>query len=153
MARLLRVLCSVGVVLLQSLNAHAGESPDPARPVLVQKIDDNILWTRRPERYTLQVITTWRLIPGTKATVSSPAVAARRQMPSVEVWLLRKDGAAIAPIQRWQTPTPKPSISLPGNVRPEVLYAYPKSEGAEAVAVAVCVDGECLAKKIVPFAD
>jgi hypothetical protein len=99
------------------------------------------------------VITSWRVIPGVKATVSSPAVATRRELPTVEVWLLRKDGAAIAPFQRWQTPAPKPNILDVRQTRPEVLYAFRKAEGAEAIAVVVCTDGDCLAKKIQPFAD
>lgn len=124
---------------------------DQTRPVLAQSLSDNILWTRRPDRYTLQIVTAWRVIPAAKAAVPTPAAARRREMPAVEVWLLRKDGAAIPPVQRWQTPTPKPTIQLPGNLRPEILYAFSLSEGAEAVAVVVCTDGDCLVKKIAPF--
>lgn len=152
MTKCFRILLSLSATVLHGPGTFAEEGATASRPVLVQNVADNILWTRRADTCTLQIITQWRVIaPQQAAGASTSPVMGRRELPAIEVRLLRKDGGAISPIQRWQTPTPKPNILVPGHLRPEVLYAFPLSAGSEAVAVVVCTDGKCLTRKIAPF--
>ena len=148
----LSVLFMTSVVVPISTDVLAAEVAPKSEAVLAQNLAGNILWTRRPDRFTLQVLTDFRPIPGTKGAASKPAAAPGRELPSIEVWLLRKEGAAIPPIQRWQTPLSNAKLIDSRQRKAEVLYAYPLSEGAEAVAVVICTDGDCLVRKIMPFA-
>lgn len=145
------ILLAAGVILSAGSTVCAGEVPPKIEPVLAQNIADNVLWTRRMDRYTLQILTDFRTIPAAKGMAQKPTAAARRELPSIEVWLLRKEGAAIPAIQRWQTPLASAKVSDTRQKRAEVLYAYPLSEGAEAVAAVICTDGDCLVRKIAPF--
>jgi hypothetical protein len=120
--------------------------------VLAQNLAGNILWTRRTDRFTLQVLTDFRAVPVAKNAVPKHGFAVGREIPAIEVWLLRKEGAAIPAIQRWQSPVAGIRVSDSRQTRAEVLYAYPLSEGAEAVAAVICTDGDCIVRKIVPFA-
>ncbi len=122
-----------------------------SKPVLVQTLSDRVLWTRRPDRYTLQVLTNWRGASATSVRVLNSKVMGKRELPNIDAWLLKKDGAAIPAFQRWQTPASSAGPVESRNPRPEVLFAYPLSEGPEAVAVVVCTDGDCLVRKIAPF--
>jgi hypothetical protein len=151
MAWLLRVLLVLGAVLPHGLNALAEEVATQGKLVLAQNLLDNVLWTRRPDRYTLQVLTTWRTMPAEKGTVPKPYVSGKRELPNIEVWLLKRDGASIPAYQRWQTPAPGSPAAASREPRAEVLFAYPLSEGGVAVAAVVCVDGNCQVKKIAPF--
>jgi len=96
----LSVLFMTSVVVPISTDVLAAEVAPKSEAVLAQNLAGNILWTRRPDRFTLQVLTDFRPIPGTKGAASKPAAAPGRELPSIEVWLLRKEGAAIPPIQR-----------------------------------------------------
>jgi hypothetical protein len=151
MAKFLRALLLVSTVHSYGYHAFAEEVTAQAKPVIAQNISDNVLWTRRTDRYTLQIMTNWRPAPTDKGTVPKPLAARRRELPDIEVSLLRIDGAAILPIQRWQTPASKAPVVASRQPRAEVLYAYPLSAGAEAVTVVICTDGDCLVRKIAPF--
>ena len=119
--------------------------------MLSQSLADNIFWTRRTDRFTLQVVTQWRIVPQPGSSASNAGAKRRRQLPSIQVWLLRKDGTAITSFLRWETPAPKAEVAVTVP-KPEVLHAYSLPEGAEAVAVVVRTDEEYLVKKIAPFA-
>jgi hypothetical protein len=146
-----RVLITFCVVLLFCSGSSAGEGGTQSEPVLAQNLSGNVLWTRRPDRYTLQVLTNFRPSPSAKGTVPKPAAMTGRQVPAIEVWLLKKEGSTIPAVQRWQTPTSNTKPGLSREFRAEVLYAYPLSEGAEAVAAVICIDGDCVVRRIAPF--
>lgn len=139
------------VFLVSSVMAIAGEPARKNEVVLTQNIAENVLWTRRLDRYTLQVLTGFRSTSNAKGAAGKPSAAAGRELPNIEAWLLRKEGAAIPAIQRWQTPNTSAAAHDPRQNRAEVLYAYSLSEGADAVAAVICIDGECFVRKIVPF--
>jgi hypothetical protein len=151
MVTLLRVLLTIGVVLPLGSGISAGEVAPQNETVLAQNLTGNVLWTRRPDRYTLQVLTDFRPIPAAKGAAPKPLKTAGRELPNVEVWLLKKEGSAIPAIQRWQTPNIQTKSGVVRESRAEVLYAYPLSAGAEAIAAVICTDGECLVRKIAPF--
>ena len=146
-----RSILVIGALLSPVPSALAGEAAPQSRPVLVQNLSDRVLWTRRPDRYTLQVLTPWRRVPATSGTVQKPSATRKRELPNIEAWLLKKDGASIPAFQRWQTPAASAYPVESREPRGEVLFAYALSEGPEAVAVVVCTDGDCLVRKITPF--
>jgi len=145
------LLLAAGVVLSIGSAVCAGEAARKIEPVLAQSLAENVLWTRRMDRFTLQVLMDIRSVPSAKGIAPKPIAAARRELPTIEVWLLRKEGAAIPAIQRWQTPLASAKGVDFRQKRAEVLYAYPLSEGAEAVAAVICTDGDCVVRKIAPF--
>jgi hypothetical protein len=157
MTRPLRIVLVIGALFSQVPSALAGEAAPQSKPVLVQNLSDRVLWTRRPDRYTLQVLTGWRHVPVTSDSVQNPSATGKRQLPSIrevpniEAWLLKKDGTSIPAFQRWQTPAASARLIESREPVAEVLFAYALSEGPEAVAVVVCTDGDCLVRKIVPF--
>jgi hypothetical protein len=140
-----------GALLSSAPSALAGEAAAQSKPVLVQNLSDRVLWTRRPDRYTLQVLAPWRLVPATSGTVQKSPATRRRELPNIEAWLLKKDGAAIPAFQRWQTPAASAYPVGSEEPRGEVLFAYALSEGPAAIAVVICTDGDCLVRKIAPF--
>ena len=141
----------VGALLSSAPRALAGEAAAQSKPVLVQNLSDRVLWTRRLDRYTLQILAPWRRVPATSGTVQKSPATRRFELPNIEAWLLKKDGAAIPAFQRWQTPAASAYPVGSEEPRGEVLFAYALSEGPEAVAVVVCTDGDCLVRKITPF--
>jgi len=145
-------MLAISVALPIGPGVSAAEATEQNKPVLAQNLSGNILWTRRPDRYTLQVLTNFRSAPSANGAPQKPAAGARREVPTIEVWLLRKEGAAIPAIQRWQTPAANAKQVVSREFRAEVLYAYPLSDGAEAVAAVICTDGDCQVRKIAPFA-
>jgi hypothetical protein len=151
MAILLRVLLVVGLALPLGSGVCADEITQRNQPVLAQNLSGNILWTRRPDRYTLQVLTNFRSVTSAKGAPQKPLAMAGRELPAIEVWLLKKEGEAIPAIQRWQTPTANAKQVVSREFRAEVLYAYPLSAGAEAVAAVICTDGDCQVRKIAQF--
>ena len=151
MAIFLRVLLVIGVALPPGSGISAAEITHQDEPVLAQNLSGNIHWTRRPNRYTLQVLTNFRPVPSAKGASQKPLAGAGRQLPTIEVWLLKKEGEAIPAIQRWQTPASSTKQVVFREFRAEVLYAYPLSAGAEAVAAVICTDGDCQVRKIAPF--
>jgi hypothetical protein len=151
MATFFRVLLTIGVILPFGSIVSAGEAAPQGEPVLAQNLSGNVLWTRRPDRYTLQVLTNFRPVPAAKGTPQKPLAGAGREVPTIEVWLLKKEGEAIPAIQRWQTPALKAKSVVSREFRAEVLVAYSLSAGAEAVAAVICIDGDCQVRTIAPF--
>jgi hypothetical protein len=85
-----------------------------------------VLWTRRPDHYTLQVV-----FPRSTA-VQLPVSTV------VTLWLLAADGTSI-PTSR--DPPPKINVS-------EISYSVPLSSGQSAVAVALKIDDDYFIEKL-----
>lgn len=154
------MLAAAAAALLLSgmFPATAQETP-PAHDLKKLRVDDKVqavLWTRRSDGYTLQVV-----FPR-----SSRVLDPRQQdpgrggpllaYPDVRVWLLKEDGSLIEPTRRLGVaPTTQAAVVARGAddriVRMEVLYHFPLSAGTEAVAVAVKVDGEYRIEPIIPL--
>lgn len=86
-----------------------------------------VLWTRRADRYTLQVV-----FPRSYRSMSGPA-------PKVTLWLLAGDGTVI-PVSNAQplgTRTPRAP-----NAPTEAAFSVPLASGERAVAAAIRVDEE-----------
>ncbi|HEY4211841.1 MAG TPA: hypothetical protein VGM84_10200 [Steroidobacteraceae bacterium] len=103
-----------------------------------------VLWTVRPERCTLQIV--FPDAGGIRQAMADHPTRDLRHLhrPSIQAWLLRADGSAIPSIER----------SEPGdrNIRQpfgiEVLIAFPRMAGTEAVAVALRVGDVFLIERL-----
>jgi hypothetical protein len=82
-----------------------------------------VLWTRRPDRYTLQVV-----FP------KASGVPDGRPRPAVTFWLLAADGTTI--------PVTKVTPPKPPRLPDEVAFSIPLDSGRSAVAIALKVDDE-----------
>jgi hypothetical protein len=102
-----------------------------------------VLWTKRPERCTLQIV-----FPnaGRIAQAMTDRPKQDSQGPRVQAWLLGADGSAIASIGRTEPGASAKNIRQPFGV--EVLIAFPRWADAEAVAVALRVDDEFLIERL-----
>jgi hypothetical protein len=99
-----------------------------------------VLWTKRPERCTLQIV-----FPNA-GRIAQAMTDRPKQGPRVQAWLLRADGSAIASIGRTEPGASAINIRQPFGV--EVLIAFPRSADTEAVAVALRVDDEFLIERL-----
>jgi hypothetical protein len=121
--------------------------------ILAQNLASNVIWTRREDRCTLQILVNWKTKPrDTLATTSQSRRNFQLVAPTVEVWLLTRDGAAIPPERRWQTPTPKSGVQIRERTM-EVNYTFPLYASTEAIAVVISTDGDVVVKKITPFSN
>lgn len=136
------------IILLVCPIGHAAD----AAPVLAQDLDQlivtgkvsNVLWTRRVDSCTVQVLLP-RNVPSRRAS----RVRQRPSYPRIAVWLLRSDGSRIEPTGRWQSP-----LEPPDCVRclgAEVQYSFPLSAAGEASAVAIGVDDEYRTQRLRTF--
>lgn len=118
-----------------------------------------VLWTRRADHYTLQVIFPRGIQLGRSlqpATNVPDEGAPRLAYPDVRVWLLKDDGTMIAPLKRLAV---APSLAATAVARGasdtarriEVMYEFPLSAGTEAVAIAMQVDGDYRIEPITPL--
>lgn len=161
MNRTARLLSTAGLAVwlagaIQPLTAAQPEEPGP--PVVAQDLKQlrigeisAVLWTRRTDRYTLQVI---MARPG--ALVGSRLSAAMQPPPASsaaapQVWLLAPDGKVLAPASTLQTPQDgKCALRCLGY---EYLYSFARAAAQEAVAVAIQHNGERRIEKLEKFAD
>jgi hypothetical protein len=104
-----------------------------------------VLWTRRGDRLTLQVMPL--STSGAIRLVAKPGPDAKPFPERLQIWLLRADGTMITPVG---IATPRSSNARESPVI-EVLYSYPLSAGKEAVAVAMKFDDQFLIEELVPF--
>jgi len=112
---------------------RAADSPDVTAqqlngPTASKKVSA-VLWTRRPDRYTLQVV-----LPnmGRIFQLAGPD----RETPAVTLWLLRADGTSVAA-------TREVSREEKNGFRPiEIAYTVPLASGDEAVAAVIRIDDE-----------
>lgn len=113
-----------------------------------------VMWTRRPEYYTLQLAypSAGRVMLVAK---QDPSVAT--QGTDVQMWLLKADGTAIFPLWRSTDPAqPKPSTSkkpTPEAPMRDVVFRFPLSAGKEAVAAAVRIGDLFVVDQIAPYKD
>jgi hypothetical protein len=103
-----------------------------------------VLWTRREDRLTLQIV------PPRANRISFPGNPAPKAQPfadRVQVWLLRADGTPIMPAG-----VSTPMVGSGVNARlVEVLYVFPLSANKEAVAVAMKFDDQLHIEELAPF--
>jgi len=102
-----------------------------------------VLWTRRKDSCTLQVL-----------VIRAPqqnAKAQSTQYPQVQAWLLRPDGTEIPFSRRFDTPAEQRScLRCLGS---EVQYSFPLSAGKDAAAAVISVDGTSYIEQLEPFKD
>ena len=100
-----------------------------------------VLWTRRKEHFTLQVLLDDESRPGRRP-------AANRPVENVQIWLLDKNGMQMTPDGRIETPRcSKAGLRCMGY---EVQYSYPAFAGDEAVVVVLRLGEEVLIEKLSP---
>lgn len=125
-----------GGFTLPALAADSGdvEALQLTTPTKTNKVAA-VLWTRRADRYTLQVVfprETRIVILGD----GRMADTARQHNPTVALWLLRADGTVIPA----RSATPLKTRS--GQPAAEVAYSVSLPDGEQAVAAAIRIDDE-----------
>ncbi len=90
---------------------------------------ESVLWTRRSDRYTLQIV-----FPRTSRVLRPQA------NPEVTLWLLGADGIAI--------PTSRAAPQTSGPLAGEIAYSVSLSAGESAVAAAIKVDDEYFIERL-----
>jgi hypothetical protein len=131
----------LGIVCIGLFCATAASSPTRAAdspgitaqqlnsPIASKKVA-GVLWTRRTDHYTLQVI-----FPRTGRVVAY-VDGHKPQNPAVTLWLLSADGAAISTVR-------EPPHAATKSVLPdEAEFSVSLSGGEEAVAAVLRVDDE-----------
>jgi len=129
--------------LVNSATAYAQDQQISAKDLKTLEVPGKVvavLWTKRLERCTLQIVfpNAGRIA---QAMTNNPKQHSQR--PRVQAWLLRADGSAIASIGRTE---PAGNGRQPFGV--EVLIAFPLSADTEAVAVALRVDDQFLIQRL-----
>jgi hypothetical protein len=137
-----RVLLGACALFLCAAVHPPGLAAEPPRvaaqqlngPTVSKKVSA-VLWTRRPDRYTLQVVfpREGRILP---MVDGRKLVGSATQNPAVTLWLLRADGAAISATK--ETTLREKQGFLPI----EVSYSVPLLVGDQAVAAAIRIDDE-----------
>ena len=124
------------IALSLSAVCALGQSSEPP-PVVAQRITSTkvspkiaaVLWTRRIDHYTLQVV------------FPRPSAAVAPKNPTVTLWLLGADGSVVPTAQ-----------NAPSKIAPtEVSYSVDLLAGRSAVAVALKVDDEYFIEKLKPL--
>jgi hypothetical protein len=121
------MLCLSATLSHKSRAAAAPEilSQQLTSPTASKKVEA-VLWTRRPDRYTLQVV-----FPNIGRLL---AIGDSLKTPEVALWLLRSDGTTVV-ATRQVVPEQK------NGARPtEIVYTVPLSTGEEAVAAAFRIE-------------
>mgnify|MGYP005812401365 CR=1 FL=1 len=95
-----------------------------------------VLWTRRADRYTLQVV-----FPRSYRIMTSPT-------PQVTLWLLAGDGTVI-PVSRARSLGAKTPRAADAPI--EVAYSVPLASGERAVAAAIRVDDDFFIEALQPL--
>jgi hypothetical protein len=153
MSKTVRPIILICAALLPCLGGPVQGASAIESRILAQDLASNVIWTRREDRCTLQILVNWKTKPRDTLVAASQS---RREFqlvaPSVEVWLLTKDGAAIPSERRWQTPTPKSGVQTRERTM-EVNYTFPLYASTDAIAVVISTDGDVVVKKITPFSN
>lgn len=103
-----------------------------ASPVLAHQLHaleargkvDVVLWTRRANGYTLQVL--------------MPRQGRKTPYPGIDAWLVRMDGRKVEPARRWDTPDAMKCLNCVGA---EASFTFQLAEGAAAVSAVITIDG------------
>jgi hypothetical protein len=113
---------------------HAADSPGITAQQLnaprASKKVAGVLWTRRTDHYTLQVI-----FPRTGRVIAY-VDGHKPQNPVVTLWLLSADGAAISTVRE------RPHAATKGALPDETEFSVSLSAGEEAVAAVLRIDDE-----------
>ena len=136
------LLCGIG----NAVPAAASETAVVAQDLTTLRVPGKVsavLWTRRKEQFTLQV-----LLQDERRSGRIPA--SDRSVDEVQIWLLDGKGAQIVPLDRLETPR---CSQRPRCLGYEVQYAYPSFTGDEAVAVVLLLGETVLIEKLRRFAD
>lgn len=143
-------LSAVGLVNLPAIAAN----PDAQDSVVVGQALKQleipgkisaVLWTRRKDEFTLQVVRDIAEERGRKQVTSRsvPPMSTTSAAEGLQAWLLMADGAAIPPSRRLEA-TEKERARCAESPRTrclgyEVLFSYPHADGEKAVAVALSI--------------
>jgi hypothetical protein len=151
-----RFLFSACLALLCSASTTLSFAAEPAPRILAQDLikardagkAGAVLWTRRTDSYTLQVV-----LPRQpeRIAVRAPAQPAAVKSPEVEVWLLRLDGSRIPWLRRWESPAYENPQLRGRQVGAEVNFSFPLSAGKEAVTAAIQIGQELFIEKLEPL--
>ena len=135
-------LCMLGVglifcVSLRPTATAADATPGAAQQLVAPRGSSKVaavLWTRRSDRYTLQVV--FPRISGIQPVGANP---------SVTLWLLKADGTVIS------TQT-EPALGLSQKVHPnEIAYSVSLAAGGLATAAALRIDEEFFIEALRPL--
>jgi hypothetical protein len=130
-------LCGIGTYFIpQSSDAQDVVAQSITAAKTSAKVVD-VLWTRRPDHYTLQVV------------LPKPDYAPTGRQPDVTLWLLGADGVAI-PTSRVRPVKNTSTFAIQYSVS-EISYAVPLSSGQSAVAVALKIDNDYFIQKLKPL--
>jgi len=114
-----------------------------------------VLWTRRDDQFTLQIMRREELGQKRAASRSVPDSTSARFAGDVQIWLLRADGAIVSPTKRLESPEMASCIAVASGQKPclgyEILYAYSISAGTGAVAVAMRLGDSFMLEKLPPL--
>lgn len=143
------------VLALIALANTVSAADEPGQPIYARDLKTlqipgrvaGVVWTVRPERCTLQIV-----FPnaGRIAQVRVEHPRSQWRPPVVQAWLLRADGTAISWIGRFEPGDKAKNPRQPFGE--EVLIAFPREAGQEAVAVALRVDDQYLIERLPPGA-
>lgn len=103
----------------------------PERPVRTHQLHalessgkvDVVLWTRRADGYTLQVV--------------MPRQRRKGPYPRIGAWLVRADGQRIEPAKRWDSPGIE---KCPYCVGAEASFTFQAADGAAATVAVITID-------------
>ncbi|MEO8307051.1 MAG: hypothetical protein ABI616_03300 [Pseudomonadota bacterium] len=136
----------VCIALLCAAGANPPSQAADSPPVTAQQLNavasskvGTVLWTRRTDRYTLQVVFPRRGRPLPVDEGRTPA------NPVVTLWLLRADGTAISAVREAPHPVMK------GALADEVEFSTSLAGGEEAVAAAIQIDDEYFIEPLRPM--
>ena len=131
-AACLALICCAAVVPLAAAQETSVLAQD-LRKLRVSGKVSAVLWTRRTDSCTLQVV-----LPRQPQGYAS-----------IQIWLLKSDGTQIPPMRRWETPaTAKTCLRC---IASEVEYSFPLAAGGEAVAAAISIDGDYYIERLATF--
>jgi hypothetical protein len=146
-------LCLAMILVLGTASVHAAA---PGTQVVAQDLQklrvpgkiSAVVWTRRDESCTLQVVlqmpVDYQVAMKVHAQRQAREMASKQpatpQLPQVQAWLLKADGTHIA---RSPGSPAFPAVARASDGVPlEVKYSFPLAAAQEGVAVAIMVDGE-----------
>jgi hypothetical protein len=134
----------LALLLLFSQSVFAGfPAPDPAETVILQKT----LAIKAPGKISSAYWSVQRSVCLVQLDLPLfPKGETMPEAPSLQVWLLKADGTAIAKINKPHVV----AIDKSGWERPTIDYLFPPSAASDAVAVVVGVDGAFFIGSLAP---
>jgi hypothetical protein len=151
-----RLLSSICLVLPCIAGTASTFAAEPAPHILAQDLvkardagkAGAVLWTRRADSYTLQVVLNRQ---PERIAVRTPAPPAAVKSPEIEVWLLRADGSRIPWLRRWESPAYEDPNMRGRQIGAEVNFSFPLTAGNEAVTAAIQIGTELFVEQLRPL--